>query len=199
MEYLLQQEFSDRFKLEPNLFCRNAFILLDRDHSGELTFTQFTLCLWNFCTMTEADLICAAYDCYNNDGHDGIHIDTMMKLVDEAMGILSGINISTGTLEMGQSSAFKRHYYDPNLLQKKELRALSRLANEEDRIKEKAFVKYLKSHPIILKKALIFKQDLTDSVLSHSHWEKIAKKRHKITCTHSGKYCAYTYALFIFF
>ena len=66
----------------------------------ELNFTEFILCMWNFCTMTEADLIVGAYDCYNNDGHDGIHVDTMMKLVDEATGILSGFNVESGAKEM---------------------------------------------------------------------------------------------------
>ena len=180
-------EFLDKFQFENNLFCKNAFLLLDRDHSGDLTFTQFTLCIWNFCTMSEADLIIVAYDCYNNDGHDGIHIDTMMKLVDEATGILSGVT-GSGHLEMGRSTAFQRHHYDPQQLQRKEHHALERLANEEDRIKEKAFIKYLHSHPIILKKALIFKQELIDSSLGHRRWKKVAKHRQEITHQHSGQH-----------
>ena len=34
------KEFSDRFRLEPTLFCRNAFMLLDRDHSGYNPFIR---------------------------------------------------------------------------------------------------------------------------------------------------------------
>ena len=54
--------------------------------------------------------------------------------------------------------------------------------------KEKAFIKYLHSHPIILKKALIFKQELIDSSLGHRRWKKVAKHRQEITHQHSGQH-----------
>ena len=182
------REFIDRFGLSPNTFCKSAFCLFDRDHNEELNFTQFILCMWNFCTMTEADLIVGAYDCYNNDGHDGIHVDTMMKLVDEATGILSGFNVESGAKEMGFATGFRRHGYNPLLLQKKELRALTKIANDEDRIKEAGFKKYIRHHPILLKKVLIFKQELVDEVLGYHRWEHIAAKRSDITKTHSGQH-----------
>ena len=182
------REFTDRFGLSHNRFCKSAFMLFDRDHDGELNFTEFILCIWNFCTMTEADLIVAAYDCYNNDGHDGIHIDTMMKLVDEAMGILSGFNVESGTKEMGFATGYRRHGYNPILLQKKELRALTKIANDEDRINEAGFKKYIRNHPILLKKVLIFKQELIDGVLGNHRWEHIAAKRSDVTKTHSGQH-----------
>ena len=182
------REFTDRFGLSHNRFCKSAFMLFDRDHDGELNFTEFILCIWNFCTMTEADLIVAAYDCYNDDGHDGIHIDTMMKLVDEAMGVLSGFNVESGTKEMGFATGYRRHGYNPILLQKKELRALTKIANDEDRINEAGFKKYIRNHPILLKKVLIFKQELIDGVLGNHRWEHIAAKRSDVTKTHSGQH-----------
>ena len=113
------REFTDRFGLSTIVSVKVHLCYLIGIMMEELNFTEFILCIWNFCTMTEADLIVAAYDCYNDDGHDGIHIDTMMKLVDEAMGVLSGFNVESGTKEMGFATGYRRHGYNPILLQKK--------------------------------------------------------------------------------
>ena len=84
-------------------------------------------------------------------------------------------------------TGFRRHGYNPLLLQKKELRALTKIANDEDRIKEAGFKVY-SPPPHFVKEGFDFKQELVDEVLGYHRWEHIADKRSDITKTHSGQH-----------
>ena len=85
-------EFSNCSEIGKTKFTKNAFCLLDVNHDGGLSFPEFIVCIWHFCTILPQDLPGLAYECYVREDEPGIHTDTLLKLVDEAMGVLSGTN-----------------------------------------------------------------------------------------------------------
>ena len=62
-------EFYQFFELERTKFADRVFGILDLDQSGELSFQEFMLGCWNYCSSSEANIIKFAFDIFDLDGN----------------------------------------------------------------------------------------------------------------------------------
>ena len=59
---------------------------MDADASGELSFVEFVVALWNYCTFTKASLLRFAFELFDADDSGFIDLDEMKLLLRECYG-----------------------------------------------------------------------------------------------------------------
>jgi hypothetical protein len=174
-------EFSNCSGIGKTKFTKNAFCLLDVNHDGGLSFPEFIVCIWHFCTILPQDLPGLAYECYVREDEPGIHTDTLLKLVDEAMGVLSGTNAHGYDGREHGHNVFEHHQRgnDPNSHFEKELRALEKLSDPNGYLSRAKFTHYLHNHDLLLKKTIVFHHEIRHKILGAREWSSLGKKRRK--------------------
>ena len=169
-------EFIRTLKQDNNKFNKNVFLLGDTSHDGALNFTEFIIAYWNICTIPANLMAPISFECYLVPGESAIHVDTLLKIVDEAMGVLS----STSSTRSEVYSSNHGAHYDPQNALKKEERQLKRLCDQYSMVHLQEFLKYVHNHETLLKKIFVFQDDLRRSALSFHEWEKLTQKKVKL-------------------
>jgi len=81
------------FDCQANLMCTSALIctpsyphVADVDSSGELSFAEFCLSSWTYCTLERRSLILFAFDLYDLDQSGSISVKEMKRILYEVYG-----------------------------------------------------------------------------------------------------------------
>ena len=80
------EEFYRFFNLEPSPFADKVFSLMDEDSSGEIDFSEFVLCIWNYCTYELKALVKFAFGLFDIDGSGTLEKDEVEELIREVYG-----------------------------------------------------------------------------------------------------------------
>lgn len=62
------------------------FALFDEDGSGQISFFEFVLTLWNYCTLSKATLTMFAFDLYDRDNSGCIDRAEMLTMLRDIYG-----------------------------------------------------------------------------------------------------------------
>jgi Ca2+-binding EF-hand superfamily protein len=66
--------------LERNRFTETVFTIMDDDRNGSISFKEFVISAWNYCTLTHGTLVMFAFDLYDRD-HSGFIDENEMELM----------------------------------------------------------------------------------------------------------------------
>lgn len=72
--------------LPRTVFTEKIFSVFDHDKSGEIDFKEFVLALWNYCTLTGADLDMFAFELYDKDGGGSLSPDEIHDMIEDIYG-----------------------------------------------------------------------------------------------------------------
>lgn len=70
-------------------FSEKAFVVMDKDGSGEVDFLEFVLAVWNYCSFSHSSLVRFAFDLYDLDGSGEIERAEAAQCIRES-GAASG-------------------------------------------------------------------------------------------------------------
>ena len=171
-----------------SIFVKNFYSIFDIHGTGELNFAQFVVSCWVLCTLPPKGIPAATFGIYDVDG-DGIHKDTVIHLVDEAMGTLSGTNKHSSKGRKRKDMEFiNLRGVDPMHYQKMEANALEKLSNADGMLNKDAFLKYIKKHPYLMKKTLDFQLALREGTLG-SGWDSVLNRKKNVVPEHMYNDC----------
>ena len=74
------------FEIEKTAYSERVFRVFDDDGSGTISFYEFVLALWNYCTLTKVTLPMFAFDLY--DTHSAGYLDK--KNIDQMFSDIYG-------------------------------------------------------------------------------------------------------------
>ena len=74
------QEMLRFLDLERNRFTETVFTIMDDDRNGSISFKEFVISAWNYCTLTHGTLVMFAFDLYDRD-HSGFIDENEMELM----------------------------------------------------------------------------------------------------------------------
>ena len=63
-----------------------VFSLMDEDSSGEIDFSEFVLCIWNYCTFELKALVKFAFGLFDIDGSGSLEKDEVEELIAQVYG-----------------------------------------------------------------------------------------------------------------
>lgn len=163
-------EFCDHFDLEENSYTKRAFMILDTHGSGQISFVQFVITLWNYCALDKEGLAKFTYMLYDVEKKGKISLDRMFELVESVYGFHTSFAANAdGTLST------KRSTQNHDMIQAK--RGIKKHAGTDGVISIHEFVKYSKTHPKMLEKPFGIQQKLQGKVGSKKDWNEILEKR----------------------
>ena len=67
-------------KLDRNRFTETVFRIMDDDRNGSISFREFVIAAWNYCTLTHGTLVMFAFDLYDRD-HSGYIDENEIELM----------------------------------------------------------------------------------------------------------------------
>jgi Ca2+-binding EF-hand superfamily protein len=80
------EQFYRHFHLDRSPFADRVFSVLDTDGSGSVDFREFTLALWNFCSMDHRSLMRFSFTLFDTHGTGQVETSDMYTLVKEVYG-----------------------------------------------------------------------------------------------------------------
>lgn len=66
--------------------CKRLFMIFDEDKSGELSFTEFVVCTWNFVSLTEEEITDFAFQVYDLDHSGTLSNFEIAQMLSEGFG-----------------------------------------------------------------------------------------------------------------
>ena len=172
------REFRKGVGVSANRYVKNHFLRSDGSDDGTLSLGEYVICSWNFCTIEPHDFPSHTYFGYvTGDEDSGINIDTMLHLVDEATGILSGTN-EFGNKEMNLAGG---NVVDHSKNREREERAIKKVASADGKVHMKGFVEYAKKHPFLVMKTINFQTNFQEATLGGAKgWNRLTSKRSEL-------------------
>jgi len=67
-------------------FTKRCFAVMDEGGNGALSFRDFVVSCWNYCTFDERSLVQFAFDMFDEEGTDGLDITAMEAMVEALYG-----------------------------------------------------------------------------------------------------------------
>ena len=168
------EEFCKNFDFKPNRFAKRAFMLLDTGGTGEITFVQFVVACWNYCTYDKMGLYNFAYMLYDDKRTRNIPTEQMFILLEEVYDFKSRGKTfdSSGTYNVVKNSP---EYY---VIQAK--RGLKACAGADDLISFEEFIGYGRSHPNLLALPFGLQYTLQKRLGGAKFWKEMTDKRRRM-------------------
>ena len=91
-------ELLEFLHLERTKFTKRIFRMFDEDGSGQIDFREFTVSLWNYCTLGKPALIMFAFDLYDRDGSGAIDFGEVEQMLKEVYGRKYDNNVQAATI-----------------------------------------------------------------------------------------------------
>jgi Ca2+-binding EF-hand superfamily protein len=79
-------EFMKHLDITRTPFAYKVFLLMDEDSSGGVTFREFVLSIWNFCTLSNSSLERFAFDLYDKDGSAELTVEEIHQMLQDVYG-----------------------------------------------------------------------------------------------------------------
>lgn len=74
------------FKLDETVFVLKVFNVYDKTDFTFITYEEFVIALWSFCTLSNADMVDYVFDMYDTDGTERINATDMVKMLKDIYG-----------------------------------------------------------------------------------------------------------------
>ena len=132
---------------------------MDADASGELSFVEFVVALWNYCTFTKASLLRFAFELFDNDDSGFIDLDEMKLLLRECYG-----------KHKYKKTQAARHILD-------ELDSMIEKGNCVGGLNLNDFNEFCLHHPALLYPAFELQQALQQNVLGTQFWQECQQRK----------------------
>ena len=133
---------------------------MDADDSGELSFVEFVVALWNYCTFTKASLLRFAFELFDSDDSGFLDLDEMKLLLRECYG----------------KHKYKKTQAARHILA--ELDSMIEKGNCVGGLNLKDFNEFCLHHPALLYPAFELQQALQQNVLGSQFWQECVKRKH---------------------
>lgn len=169
-------------------FTERLFKIFDKDKSGEIDFREFVFAVYNYCTLDKVTLPYFAFSLYDSDGSGEIGEKEVVLMLKDIYG--PGVEL---VADNGGSNKGKGHYKytsgagDASTFKTKASTQVQfeipRLLGETIDLQE--FLKFTKSHEIMLKPAFHMMRLMQSKIMGESYWEPLAEARRKFS---GGKY-----------
>ena len=150
-------EFLNFIDVDRTPFALKAFSIMDFDGSGALTFFEFSISVWNYCTLTKETLGQFAFDLYDTDGSGHMSLQ-------EAEGMIKSIY---GKLWQSSENA---KYILKDMFDQVGV-------DEEVELTIWEFLQFTKKHQTLLFPAFKLQAALRKNVLGTDFWEKATRVR----------------------
>ena len=138
------EEFCEFFKIPTTPFSRRCFLLLDAGGTGEMTFPQYVICAWNYCTYDHEGLATFAFNLYDVEGEGNISNEMMFKLVEETYDI----DASQRGGEFGGNLVKN----SPEYMIRMAKAQIAKASGADGMMQLNEFLKFCRSHPNLLKR-----------------------------------------------
>ena len=171
------EEFCDFFKIRTTNFARRCFLLMDAAGAGEMTFPQFCVCAWNYCTYDAVGLATFAFNLYDKEGMGVISNNDMYQLIEESYDIQN----KTRQGDWGADLVKNSPEYNMKLAKLK----IAKAAGRDEQMDLKEWIRYSRTAPNLLKKAYVMQSVLQQDICGEKFWEQMTKKRRKKTKYHN--------------
>lgn len=139
-------------------FALRIFCMFDQDNSGVIDFREFVVSLWNYCTLSNANLDIFAFDLYDTDSSGELSIEEVDKMIREVYG--------------------SEIHKNPRLVGV--LKTL-RDNNWTSVVDLEKFRGFARQNQGILFPAFLLQQKIQNAILGRRFWGKISKRRIKLT------------------
>jgi Ca2+-binding EF-hand superfamily protein len=83
------KEFIDTLKIERTIASEEVFEDMDFTHDGRISFREFTLLIWRFCTRGLESIAEFAFDIYDTDNSQELTQDEIKEMILETHGKLT--------------------------------------------------------------------------------------------------------------
>lgn len=152
-------EFLNHINLENTKYGKSCFLTFDDDNSGAISFKEFVLSLWNYCTLTKASLILFAFDMYDKDHSGSITYKEMLGILKDLYG-----------------SDFRQNRHAKKVAL--EIDAMGKLDGD---VNIDDFREYCTRHASLLFAAFQMQEAIRVRILGNGFWERLANKRLKLS------------------
>ena len=167
------EEFCWHFRIPQTRFSRRCFLLLDVSGQGEMTFPQFVICAWNYCTYDKEGLATFAFNLYDIDGEGAITNDDMFTLVEESYDIDGSARGGEFGADLVKNS--------PEYMIRMAKAQIMTASGHDGLMQLDEFLKFCITHPNLLKRAFSVQMKMQDEICGRSFWETLTKRRRKMT------------------
>ena len=167
------EEFCAFFSIPTTNFARRCFLLMDAAGAGEMSFPQFCICAWNYCTYDAEGLATFAFNLYDNEGMGIISNEDMYALVEDNYDIRN----LTKQGDWGADLVKNSPEYNMKLAKLK----IAKAAGIDEQMDLKEWLKYTRTAPNLLKKAFVMQHVLQSDICGEKFWEKMTRRRRRKT------------------
>jgi Ca2+-binding EF-hand superfamily protein len=145
------------------MYIQRLFSVFDEDYNSQISFREFMIGCWNYCTVTDVSLAVFCFDLYDHDGSGEIELKEIMIMVAEIYG----------------------KHFESNASVKQMLNSLTAQVRKKDefasaadiRLKINDFAEFCQCHPLLLQPAFSVQTDLRNKVGGHQFWRRCSKRR----------------------
>lgn len=149
---------------------------MDAAGAGEMTFPQFCVCAWNYCTYDAVGLATFAFNLYDKEGLGVISNNDMYQLIEESYDIQNRSKQG----DWGADLVKNTPEYNMKLAKLK----IAKAAGRDEQMDLKEWIRYSRTAPNLLKKAYVMQSVLQQDICGEKFWEQMTKKRRKKTKYH---------------
>lgn len=167
------EEFCDFFRIPVTNFARRCFLLMDSSGVGEMSFPQFCICAWNYCTYDAVGLSTFAFNLYDKEGVGYITNDDMYNLIEESYDIQN----KTKQGDWGADIVKNTPEYNMKLAKLK----IAKASGSDEQMDLKEWLRYTRTAPNLLKRAYVMQTRLQQDICGEKFWETMTTKRRRKT------------------
>lgn len=152
-------EFYGHFHgVQRSQFATRMFTIFDDDRSGEIDFREFTMVVWNVCTMSNSELARFGFRMVDNDGSNVIDTGEVRRL------------LATLTPSVDHAST---------AFEERVLQLMSRMdADGNGVVTCEEFVQFCVANPVMLKPVLDMQYSLRRATFGVRYWTAVMHKRY---------------------
>lgn len=166
-------EFASFFRIKKSKFARRCFLMLDRSSRGEMTFPEFCVCAWNYCTYDAKGLATFAFRLYDSQALGYITNERMFTLVEESYDVHNAARAKDFGADVVKNSA----EYQIKLAKKQ----IAKASGSDEKMQLGEFLRFSRSHPNLLANAYRIQNKLQQEICGIPFWERLTKKRRKLS------------------
>lgn len=148
-------EMLNYFDIDRNRFTERVFGIFDEDGSGQIDFREFTISLWNYCTLGKSTLALFAFDLYDKDNSGIIDTNEIQLMLEEIYGKSYSVN------KHAQKIAVK----------------IQQMTLATKDVTKDMFRDFLKKHPALLFPAFQMQKLIKKKVLGYRFWKSYTDRR----------------------
>jgi Ca2+-binding EF-hand superfamily protein len=167
------EEFCEFFRIPITNFARRCFLLMDSSGVGEMSFPQFCICAWNYCTYDSVGLSTFAFNLYDKEGLGVISNSAMYDLIEESYDIQN----KTKQGDWGADLIKNTPEYNMKLAKLK----IAKASGLDEQMDLKEWIKYCRTAPNLLKRAYVMQTRLQQDICGEGFWETMTRKRRRKT------------------